>query len=339
MTNSQLLLASICAAAQVSTVSAQGTPTHSLPIQSSVQRAASGFSNNLPIRRRIVSQTKLESFPRLSQTLTTSDLNNRIGSVPQLKGRLRGLVAERDFLKRNPSYRPISSRTASQFDVYRWDNGKFVGGQIKVLSGNTPAARHGKYLRAMKQDYMAPEFFVPKDHYTDLRRTFAIQTEKHLSRGNMARAAELERHAGRLRPLNRSFGQIDRAVSRSLSRTLPVQAAGRIAGPLVPLVIDTAPIVADRAKNRIDNDEAIERLGEAGVRAAGVGAGYAICLAAGATPVGMVTVGVGFAAYWVTDQAIDTVRPMYHSSPMMSPEIENMMPNSWSLIRLPCDPK
>lgn len=155
----------------------------------------------------IESAAKL-AFPNLSSEMTIDELLNKAGSDGSMRGNLRGRFAERDWIERNngDGWKATRSKNAPENDAWRRTNGKLEGAQVKVH------ADWKDYIRSMRSDTKAEHFVIPDDHHKLVAADLAERLAGAERGGQMDKAAEYRKMQSRLKPLGRTFGELDQAI-------------------------------------------------------------------------------------------------------------------------------
>lgn len=209
-----------------------------------------------------------ETFPNLSAQLSPKELAAKIEASPSMRGNLRGRLAELDWGARYKrlGWLKTSSPNAPENDFWNWR--KNEGSQIKVH--NDPA----EYLRSMKTDSKAERFVIPDDHRKIVQADLDERIAGAKRGGQVDRVKYYETQKARLRPLGRTFAEIDDAATavlrapRSLlaARVLPIVAGGLAAGALVG-IIEGGIAVYQWNEGNLNDAQLNDRLWRAGYQA------------------------------------------------------------------------
>lgn len=172
----------------------------------------------------IVHSAANKAFPKLLSEMTLDELLNKVGSDGSMRGNLRGQLTEEDFFNREKSWTRTKSKTATQNDGWRWVGGK-VGGkmegvQLKVHSN------WKNYVRSMRDDFKAEHFVIPDDHYKLVSADLEERIAGAIKGRKLEKVAEYRKMQSRLKPLGRTFGQLDQAIEdAALGATQAAKAA------------------------------------------------------------------------------------------------------------------
>jgi hypothetical protein len=250
----------------------------------------------------------------------------RVLADPVKRAHAVGHFAEDDFVANNPAWRKTASPNAPENDVWRWMRGRMEGGQIKTHANGNPA----DYLRDMFKDAKAENFFVPDDHVQPLLQKIQQQIGR-AEAGDNERVAEIWRQQlVRVKPLGRTYAELEGAVTRSAQGTVracALEGAGGTAA--IVLAADGAVICYRCSKGELTPMQVQQAGTEAVARASAVGLATYGVIILGANPVGITVIVVGGVVYVVADYAIDELRPSYTSSPMTTAQIDEVMPIGW----------
>lgn len=283
-----------------------------------------------PVTRQLVDDVvHRQALPKVSTLQGRPEAMGRVLRDPVQRGKAIGLAAEADFVDRNPAWRQVASRNAPQNDVFTFLKGKFQGGQIKTHASGKPSA----YMMDMLKDNRAEHFLVPDDHYGSVRKEIERRIELMRQRGNLRGVARWERQLKRLKPLGRTYAELEKSVvgraGQVVGRARAIRAGS--ASAAIVLLVDGGVIVYRNVNGELTPDQTGLAAGEAAVKAGSVGLAAGGAILAGANPIGITVVVVGGVTYFVVDYAIDKTRPNYWSSPLTTAEIETLMPPGWRL--------
>ena len=198
-----------------------------------------------PPEAELLQQTLQQRYRRsLAKTpeLLTRRAVPRIFADGPAFARARGIYAERWYANHNPQAGMVSSRNATQYDLYTrpLHQKPPVGIQIKSLSGGPTA-----YARAMESDSRG-RFVIPDDHVEGLREHWRLLGEKHLASGRTSAAAESFRQRNRVKPLGSSMSNLEAEMKTGGRYLLREQSAQYVSyGAVAALIL--APAIVDLA--------------------------------------------------------------------------------------------
>lgn len=247
----------------------------------------------------------------------------RVSADPAKRAHAVGHLAEEDFVTREPGWRKTRSANAPENDVWRRVGGELEGAQIKTHASGNP----GEYMRDMFKDAKAEHFLVPDDHLGPLVQKIEQQLAKAEASANERVAAIWRGQLARVKPLGRTYGELQRAVTGAARRTIggtAFKAGGGAA--LFTFGVDGTVIVYRCANGELTPQQTAEAFAEAGLKAGTVGTAVYGAVLLGANPVSITVVVAGGLVYLVADYVIDDLRSAYESSPLTLAQIDQMMP-------------
>jgi hypothetical protein len=115
-----------------------------------------------------------------------------------------GLYAEKR-LEVTDGWRPVSKGNAPQNDVYKFQDGRFVGAQVKTHRNGDPST----YARDMRSDNRAEQFLIPDDHFETTLQYLKQQAERAKASGDSKNAAFYARQVQRLGKIGATYGQLE----------------------------------------------------------------------------------------------------------------------------------
>lgn len=115
-----------------------------------------------------------------------------------------GLYAEKRLEVTN-GWRPVSKQNAPQNDLYKFENGRFVGAQVKTHRNGDAAT----YVRDMRTDNRAEQFLIPDDHYETTLQHLKQQAERARAAGDAKNAVFFERQIERLGKIGATYSQLE----------------------------------------------------------------------------------------------------------------------------------
>jgi hypothetical protein len=118
--------------------------------------------------------------------------------------RIIGYYAEKR-LEYTDGWKPVAKPNAPQNDLYKFENGRFIGAQVKTHYNGDPAT----YVADMKKDYLAEKFLIPDDHYETTLRYLKEQAKQARAKGDSTNAAWCERQAQRLGKIGATYHQLE----------------------------------------------------------------------------------------------------------------------------------
>jgi len=163
-----------------------------------------------------VQDVLVSKFPsdvsRVGADLTTSFRlgKGRLGTAGLLRLRRMsraqaiGLYAERR-LELTTGWRRVSKPNAPQNDLYRSENGRLIGAQVKTHAAGDPAS----YVRDMRADTKAEVFLVPDDHYEGIAGRLRQQADRARAQGDLATAEWHEEQLSRLRKMGVKYSELE----------------------------------------------------------------------------------------------------------------------------------
>jgi hypothetical protein len=247
----------------------------------------------------------------------------RVLADPAKRAHAIGHLAEEDFVTREPGWRKTRAANAPENDVWRRVGRELEGAQCKTHASGDPA----EYMRDMFKDAKAEHFLVPDDHVGPLVQKIEQQLAKAQATGNERVAATWRGQLARVKPLGRTYGKLERAVTGAAGRTIGVTALKAAGGAaLFAFAADGTVIVYRSANGELTPQQTAEAFAEARVKSAVVGTAVYGAVLLGANPAGITVVVVGGVFYLVADYVIDDLRPAYESSPMTTAQIDQVMP-------------
>jgi len=282
-----------------------------------------------PITQKQVEKAMERTFPDMIADPEASQLFKRILMEPSMRGNARGRLAEEDFLRRNVNdgWKKVRNPIAPHNDVWRKVNGKFEGGQIKVLKD------WRQYLRSMRTDSKAEHFFIPHDHYQMGYDDLEARRLGALKGNDLAKSVYYTDKQNRLAKLGRSFSELDSAVANAAKNFSRIAVVAKYAGkaskalPYIGValgILDGGICVYQVAQGTMSFQECIQHVGKAGV--AGVASwGAASAIGTIGAPVAIVVV-IGGATYFVADYAIDAYLDSFKTAPLTKAEIAMLWP-------------
>jgi hypothetical protein len=272
-----------------------------------------------PIYAAQVLAAAKQTFPNLVADLGNAELFRRAVAEPNLRGNLRGHLAENDWISRNSNagWRR-SMNNDPENDAFRIVNGQTEAAQIKVH------ADWHDYIRSMKKDGKADRFVVPDDHFGLLWKELETCQAGALRGGQMERAVEYARQQQRLTKMGRTFSELDGAIGVAAKHfgriATAIRAAGKAASfvGIALAVLDGGIAVYEVAIGKREVDELVARLskiaiggGAAWAVASTAGAAVAAAGATGAVPVAVAIVmaaGTYIVVDWTIDSVVDATR-------------------------------
>lgn len=143
-----------------------------------------------------------------------------------------GLYAERRLVVTD-GWRPVSKQNAPQNDLYKFENGRFVGAQVKTHRNGNPST----YVRDMRTDNRAEQFLIPDDHYETTLQYLKQQAERAKAAGDSKNASFYKRQIQRLGKIGSSYGQLESeaqlAAKLAQSRLIAARVGWVITGVMV----------------------------------------------------------------------------------------------------------
>jgi len=225
---------------------------------------------------------------------------------PQALGRF----AEEFIIDHGEGWKPVRKPNAPQNDLYRWEDGKLVGKQVKLHKDY----RLSTYLEDLENDNLAEYFAVADDHADQLKRDLLAKAKKLRAEGLVDEAAELKRHASRIVRIGATHAELEKKYVMACLRGLCTSAAATAAVAAgTTLVIDLAMLGIESTDGSLSGNAIEDRIVEASIKAGATGAVTAVLVFCGATPVGWVVVVGGTAAYLATEVAIYSVKEVFHT--------------------------
>lgn len=257
---------------------------------------------------------------------------DKILNDPVKRAQAVGRVAESDFVERNPDWHLTKNPNAPQNDVWTRTNDALEGGQIKT---HIPG-REAQYLRDMLKDNKAESFLVPDDQYVTIRQRIQDRIQLMQERGNQSGVVRWERELQRLKPMGRSYAELDRSVVRCAQASLRnarILGAARtgIAGGAIVVVVEGGSAVYRSLNGELTPSETRDALLEVGAKASVVSFATGAAVLLGANPIGLTVLVVGAVAYLIADYAIDQLRENWGTSPLTVAQINAAMPEGWAL--------
>ena len=292
--------------------------------------------SRLAVPGHLTERTVFErTLPRIAANRGPAAAMQRVVTDPLQRSRAIGYLAEEDFVLRNPAWTKVAKPNAPQNDVFTFVRGRFQGGQLKIHASGDAA----QYMRDMLKDHRAEHFLVPDDHYPAVRRGIEKRIGLLNRSGDVKAAAEWNRHLRRLKPLGRSYKQLEVSV---ISHAGKVVRAGKVvpkaqavlgAGGYfaIALAVEGGVVIYRSATGELTSTQADLAAREGVVKAGTVGLVTGGAILAGANPLGITVIVVGTVTYFIVDYAVATARSNYWTSPMTVAEIESLMPPGWRL--------
>jgi hypothetical protein len=114
-----------------------------------------------------------------------------------------GLYAEKR-LQITDGWSPVSKSNAPQNDLYKRDNGRIVGAQVKTHQNGDPST----YVRDMRKDNRAEHFLIPDDHYETTREHLRQKADQAKAANDSKESAFYERQLQRLGKIGASYRQL-----------------------------------------------------------------------------------------------------------------------------------
>lgn len=168
---------------------------------------------------------------------------------------LNGAMAEALFLEKNPDWKYVSKRNASQHDVYRVVVGRPpMNGQVKYHASGRPEV----YARDMVKDYRAHRFLIPDDHVPPVRDYWLQKRKAALARGDVAGAKLAARNAGRVQPLGATSHEIA-AATKQAAESVAAERNATYISLAFGIALSLGQISWDYAQGSITPDQAAYR--------------------------------------------------------------------------------
>jgi len=269
---------------------------------------------------------RYRTLPKLWDRQGELRVARRLLGDPVKRSHAVGHLAEDDLVARDPVWRKTAAANAPENDVWRWARGRLEGGQIKTHASGNAAA----YLRDMLRDGKAEGFFVPDDHMGPLMQRIGQQVGKADGQGSEDAGAIWRAQLARVRPLGRTYGELERGVMASARRSVrrcALRGAGGTAAAV--LAVDGVAIWYRCAEGELTPLQSQDAIAEALAKAGLVGGGTYVVVLLGANPMGLTVIVVGAVVYLVADYGFDELRPALTSSPLTHAQVEQVMPVGW----------
>ena len=271
------------------------------------------------------------TLPRFVADRGPAPTMRRVVADPLQRSRAVGYLAEEDYLARNPAWSKVRKANAPQNDVFTFVQGRFHGGQIKTHASGAPHL----YMRDMLKDHLAEHFLVPDDHYPAVRRSIEERIGLMRQRGNAKGAAQWQRQLQRLKPLGRSYRQLETSLvsqaGKVIHRGRYAAGYGAAAYFMVALAVEGGVVIYRSMSGELTGAQVNLAAGEGFVKASAAGLATGGAILAGANPIGITVLVIGGVTYFIVDLAVSHARPNYWTSPMTVAEIQAAMPPGWRL--------
>lgn len=257
---------------------------------------------------------------------------HRLGSDGAQRSQAIGRLAEHQFVADNSRWRMTANPIDPQIDVELVRNGRVVQtGQIKTFRSGQP----GKYINAMWRDHSATHFLVPDDHLPALRQSLQNSRDLRLARGQLHKAAEIEKQMTRLRPLGHTYAEYE--ASMQLARQSTTRALARSAGATAAagtLAVDGAIVLYQSFNGSLTPLETTTQLGASIGNSVAVGSAVYITVLCGAAPVSIPVIVVGAGVYLVSSYALNKAIEHTSASVFSSHQLHQIMPEGWKILDL-----
>ena len=261
--------------------------------------------------------------PNMAAEKGAESVLQRAATNPRVRGRYVGILAEEDFLVRNPNYKPVASPIAPHNDVWvSTPEKKFHGVQIKTHA-KPDHAHVQKYVREMFKDGRAHSFAIPDDHYPAVRRELERRLERAFAKGDANGVRAYQRQLMRLTRLGRTYGELEQAVLTTARHARHARAFGGAASYAgIGLLADSLPILWRTSQGDLTSQQVQVRAAGAVAKITGTGAVVGAMVLAGASPVSMPVVLVGGVTYFSLTLIENHIRPAFENRAMTAEELE-----------------
>jgi hypothetical protein len=143
-----------------------------------------------------------------------------------------GLYAEKRLVI-TEGWNPVAKQNAPQNDLWKYENGRRIGAQVKTNIKGDPAT----YVREMRKDYRAEKFLIPDDHYEPTLQHLRQKAEQARAAGDTIEVAFFERQAQRLGKIGATYTQLESeaqfAAKLALARIISARVGWVITGVMV----------------------------------------------------------------------------------------------------------